>query len=103
MLVRAGDSPPMRVQVKSANVTPWYVRRPSLVGRLANQATVLVLLGPDRNPRSARFFVVRNVDLSAHFRQTANWESARNSKRRAYGYLDCSSLEKYEDNWVILG
>jgi hypothetical protein len=103
MLFRAGDSPPMRVHVKTANVTPWYVRRPSLVGHLANQVTVLVLLGPDSNPRSVRFFVITNRDLSAHFRQTANWESTRNSKRRAYGYLDCNSLEKYEDNWAILG
>jgi hypothetical protein len=45
MLVRAGDSPPTRVQVKTASVTPWCVRRPSVLGHLANQVTVLVLLG----------------------------------------------------------
>jgi len=103
MLIRMDGSPPTRVQVKTANVTRWYIRRPSLVGHLANQVTVLVLLGLQRNPNSARFFVIRNRDLSAHFRQAANWEGARNSKRRVYGYLDCNVLEQYEDNWTILG
>jgi hypothetical protein len=103
ILVRAGDSPPTRVQVKTANVPPWYARHPNLVGRLSNQVTVLVLLGSDKNQHSVRFFVIRNTDLSAHFRQAVNWEGARNSKRRAYGYLDCNSLEKCEDNWTILG
>ena len=103
MLVRAGDSPPLPVRVKTAHVTPWYVRRANFVGRLANQVTVFVLIGPEGNSRSARFFVVKNEDLLAQFRTTANWESTRkSSNRKAYGYIDSKSVEQYEDNWMIL-
>jgi hypothetical protein len=49
MLVRAGDSPPMPIRVKTAHVTPWYVRRANFVGRLANQVTVFVLIGLEGN------------------------------------------------------
>jgi hypothetical protein len=103
MLVRASVSPPTPVRVKTAHVTPWYVRRASFVGGLANQVTVFVLIGLEGNSKSARFFVVKNADLIAHFRQTAKPESARKSyNRRSYGYIDYKSVEKYEDNWKIL-
>jgi len=103
MLVRAADSPPTPIRVKTAHVTPWYVRRANFVGRLANQVTVFVLIGLEGNSRSARFFVVKNEDLLAQFRATANWESTRkSSNRKAYGYIDSRSVEKYEDNWMIL-
>jgi hypothetical protein len=45
MIVRAGHSPPMRIQVKTTHSTLWYVRHTSFVGSLANEVTVFVLLG----------------------------------------------------------
>jgi hypothetical protein len=103
MLVRAGDSPPTPIRVKTAHVTPWYVRWTSFVGHLANQVTVFVLIGLDVNPKSARFFVVRNGDLMAYFRPMANGQGVRRQRnRKAYGYIDSESVEKYENNWVIL-
>ena len=44
LLVRAGDSAPKPVQVKTVHSTPWYVRRASFDGRLADEVTVYVLL-----------------------------------------------------------
>jgi hypothetical protein len=103
MLVRAGDSPPMPVRVKTVHVTPWYVQRASFVGRLANQVTVFVLIGLEGNSESARFFVVRNKDLMAYFRHTVNWQGVRKQpNKKVYGYIDSKSVEQYEDNWDIL-
>ena len=91
VFVRAGDSP------------PWYVRSASLLGKNADHVTVLVLLGVERNPKSARFFVAKNSDLMTRFRQTSNWKDIRTTpNRKVYGYLDSNSVEKYEDNWDIL-
>jgi hypothetical protein len=103
MLVRVGDAPPTPIRVKTAHVTPWYVRWASFVGHLADQVTVFVLIGFDGNPKSARFFVARNRDLMAYFRPTANGQGVRKqSSRKVYGYIDSKSVEKYEDNLVIL-
>ena len=103
VLVRAGDSPPRTIQVKAAHSPPWYVRSASLLGKNADHVTVLVLLGVERNPKSARFFVAKNSDLMTRFRQTSNWKDIRTTpNRKVYGYLDSNSVEKYEDNWDIL-
>ena len=56
LLVQAGDSAPKPVQVKTAHSTPWYVRRASFDGSLADQVTVYVLLGLERGIRSTRFW-----------------------------------------------
>lgn len=94
LLVQAGDSAPKPVQVKTAHSTPWYVRRASFAGSAVDQVTVYVLLGLERGMRSTRFFVVRNSDLAAQFRQppTSN----------PIAFIDAKSVEKYEDNWGIL-
>ena len=103
MLVRAGDSPPTPIQVKTVHVTPWYVRHASFVGSLADKVTVLVLLGIGRNTKSARFFIAKNEDLIVKIRLTTNCKGVSEpSKRLAYGYIDCKSVEQYEDNWDIL-
>jgi hypothetical protein len=103
VLVRTGDLPPTPIQVKAAHSPPWYVRSASLLGDHADQVTVLVLLGIERNTKSARFFVTKNSDLMARFRQTSNWKDIRKPpNRKAYGYIDSNSVEKYEDNWGIL-
>jgi hypothetical protein len=103
MLVRAGDSPPMRIQVKTAHSTPWYVRHTSFVGSLANEVTVFVLLGLEGNAKSARFFVAKNRDLAAHFRVASNCEGIGEPPNiRSYGYIDYKFVEKYENNWGIL-
>jgi hypothetical protein len=94
LLVRAGDSAPKPVHVKTVHSTPWYVRRASFVGSLADQVTVYVLLGLERDIKSARFFVAKNSDLAAQFRQPPTW--------KAFGFIDAKSVEKYEDNWDIL-
>jgi hypothetical protein len=103
MLVRAGDSPPMRIQVKTTHSTPWYVRHTSFVGSLANEVTVFVLLGLEGNAKSARFFVAKNRDLAAHFRVASNCEGIGEPPNiRSYGYIDYKFVEKYENNLDIL-
>ena len=57
--------------------------------------TVYVLLGVERSVKSARFFVVKNSDLAAQFRQPSDW--------KAFGFIDAKTVEKYENNWDILG
>ena len=94
LLVQAGGSAPKPIQVKTAHSTPWYVRRASFAGSAADQVTVYVLLGLEGGIKSARFFVTRNSDLAAQFRQppTSN----------PIGFIDAKSVEKYEDNWEVL-
>ena len=103
MFVWTGNSPPKRVQVKTAHVTPWYVRQTGFLGGHANQVTVFVLVGLEGNPKSARFFIVKNEDILIYFRPTANQEGVRKpTKKKTYGYIDAKSIEQYEDNWIIL-
>jgi hypothetical protein len=95
LLVQAGDASPKPIQVKTVHSTPWYVRRASFVGSLADQVTVYVLLELERGTiKSTRFFVARNGDLEVQFRQPPTWKTL--------GFIDAKSLEKYEDNWGIL-
>jgi hypothetical protein len=95
LLVRSSDLSPQRIQVRTVHSGPWYVRRSSFVGNRADQVTVYVLLGVERRVKSPRFFVVKNSDLTAHFRQPPNW--------KAFGFIDAKVVEKYENNWDILG
>jgi hypothetical protein len=94
LLVQAGHGAPKPIQVKTVHSTPWYVRRASFARSAADQVTVYVLLGLERGIWSARFFVARNIDLAAQFRQppTSN----------PIGFIDAKFVEKYEDNWEIL-
>jgi len=94
LLVGSSDSSPKRIQVRTVHSAPWYVRRSSFVGSRADQVTVYVLLGVERRAKSPRFFVVKNSDLAAQFRQPPNW--------KAFGFIDAKMVEKYEDNWNIL-
>jgi hypothetical protein len=70
------------------------MRRSSFVGSRADQVTVYVLLGTEQRVKSPRFFVVKNIDLAAQFRQPPNW--------KAFGFIDAEMVENYEDNWGIL-
>lgn len=92
MLVWVRGSRPKPVQIKTVHSPPWYVRRASFAERSA-QVTVYVLLGAD-TATPARFFVVKNCDVAAQFRQPPTW--------KAFGFMDAKSVEKYEDNWEIL-
>ena len=94
LLVRAGNSAPKPVQMKTVRSTPWFVRRASFDGRLADQVTVYVLLGLERGGKCARFFVARNRDLAAQF--------GRPPVSNPIGLIDAKSVEKYENNWEIL-
>jgi hypothetical protein len=89
MLVRAPGSQSKPVRIKTA---PWYVRW-DLFAKRADQVTVYVLLGA-QTETPARFFVVKNSDLAAQFRQPPTW--------KAFGFMDVEAVEKYEDNWDIL-
>jgi hypothetical protein len=93
LLVRAGDSAPKTVQVKTVHSAPWYVRRATFDESLADQVTVYVLLGLSRGVKSARFFAARNRDLAAQFRQPP---------APPIGFIDAKSVERYENNWEIL-
>jgi hypothetical protein len=92
LLVRVGGSLPKPIRIKSVHSPPWYVRG-DLFAKRSDQVTVYVLLGVD-NAAPARFFVVKNSDLAAQFRQPPTW--------KAFGFIDVQSVEKYEDNWNIL-
>ena len=67
--------------------------RGDLFAKRADQVTVYVLLGAETEV-PARFFVVKNSDLAAQFRQPPTW--------KAFGFIDVKSVEKYEDNWDLL-
>ncbi len=94
--VLAGHSgaPPKPVHVRTVHVGPWYVSRSQFAGTAANQVTVYVLLGVEKNPNRARFFVTRNSNLETKFRQPRNWEG--------FGFIDVEAVEQYEDNWELL-
>jgi hypothetical protein len=94
ILVREGGSPPKPIQVKVVFASPWWLRRAKFVGDLADQITVLVLRGVERNTESARFFVVKNSELAAQFRRRLTWSD--------YVPIDVKSVDQYEDNWNIL-
>ncbi len=85
-------SRPKPVRIKTVHSAPWYVRW-DLFAKRADQVTVYVLLGVD-TATPAQFFVVRNSDLAAQFRQPPTW--------KAFGFIDVKSVEKYEDNWDLL-
>ena len=93
MLVRTSNSPRKPVEINTVHSPPWYVRRAKFTKR-ADQVTVYVLLGAESSSPPARFFVVKNRDLAAQFRQPPTW--------KAFGFIDAKSIEKYEDNWDIL-
>ena len=59
-----------------------------------DQVTVYVLLRLERGIKSTRFFVARNRDLAAQFRQPPT--------SKPIAFIDAKSVEKYEDNWDIL-
>ena len=92
MLVRVGGSRPKPIRIKTVHSAPWYVRW-DLFAKRADQVTVYVLLGAETET-PARFFVVKNSDLAAQFRQPPTW--------KAFGFIDVELVEKYEDNWDIL-
>ena len=92
MLVRVGGSRPKPVRIKTVHSAPWYVRR-DLFAKRADQVTVYVLLGAE-TATPARFFVVKNSDLAAQFRQPPTW--------KVFGFIDVESVEKYENNWDVL-
>jgi len=94
ILVDLHGSPPKPVHVRTVHVGPWYVRSSQFAGAAANQVTVYVLLGIDRKPNSARFFVTRNGDIETSFRQRQNWGE--------FGFIDVEALEQYENNWDTL-
>ena len=83
---------PKPIRIKTVHSAPWYVRG-DLFAKRADQVTVYVLLGVE-TATPARFFVVKNSDLAAQFRQPPTW--------KAFGFIDVKSVEKYEDNWDLL-
>ena len=94
ILIDLNGSPPKPVHVRTVHVGPWYVRSSQFAGAAANQVTVYVLLGIDRKPNCARFFVTRNSDMATRFRQPQNWGE--------FGFIDVEAVEQYEDNWYLL-
>jgi hypothetical protein len=50
--------------------------------------------GIEGSAKCARFFLVKNSDLAAQFRQPSNW--------KAFGLIDAKTVERYENNWDIL-
>ncbi len=67
MIVRERGSRPKPIQIKTVHSTSWYVRRASFAKR-ADQVTVYVLLKAGLRSLLV-FFVVKNSDLAAQFRQ----------------------------------
>ena len=94
VLVGQHGSPPKPVHVRTVHVGSWYVRSSHFAGAGADQVTVYVLIGLEKNPDGARFFVTKNSDMETEFRQPANW--------RKFGFIDVEAVEQYEDNWDLL-
>ena len=92
MLVWLGGFLPKPIRIKTVHSEPWYVRC-DLFARRADQVTVYVLLRAETET-PVRFFVVKNSDLAAQFRQPPTWKS--------FGFIDVESLDKYEVKWEIL-
>ena len=93
VLVGLYGSPPKPVHVRTVHMGPWYVRSSHFAGAGANQVTVYVLLGFEKNPNCARFFVTKNSDMETELRQPPNW--------RDFGVIDVEAVEQYEDNWDL--
>ena len=85
MLVRVRGSPPKPIRIKTVHSAPWYVRS-DLFARRADQVTVYVLLGVETET-PARFFVVKNGDLAAQFRQPPSLESFWIHRRQISGEI----------------
>ncbi len=94
VLVGRCGSPPKPVHVRTVHVGPWYVRGSHFAGAGGNRVTVYVLLGIERNPSCARFFVSKNSDLETALRKPPNWGH--------FGFIDVEAVEQYEDNWDLL-
>ena len=94
VLVGRYGSPPKPVHVRTVHVGPWYVRSSHFVRAGANQVTVYVLIGLEKNPGRARFFVTKNSDMRAALRRPPNLGY--------FGFIDIDAVEQYEDNWGIL-
>jgi hypothetical protein len=93
---------PASIAANSAFFSSWTLRAINFNGgkwlriRRTNPSP-----SPRRSERSttataspARFFVVKNSDLAAQFRQPPTW--------KAFGFIDVKSVDKYEDNLDIL-
>jgi hypothetical protein len=94
VLIERYGSPPKPVHVRTVHASPWYVRSSHFVGVSAKQITVYVLLGLEKKPDCARFFVTKNGDMETEFRQPPNWLD--------FGFIDVEAVERYEDNWDLL-
>ena len=94
ILIDLHGSPPKPIHVRAVHVGPWYVRSSQFAGAAANQVTVYVLLGIDKKPNCARFFVTRNSDMVTRFRQRQSWVE--------FGLIDVESVEQYANNWDLL-
>ena len=94
ILVGLHGSPTKPVNVRTVHVPPWYVRSSHFAGAVANQVTVFVLLGHEKDRNRARFFVTRNSNLRTALRQPPDW--------RDFALIDLESVEQYEDNWDLL-
>ena len=77
MLVWVGGSRAKPIRIKTVHSAPWYVRG-DLFAKRADQVTVYVLLGVE-TATPARFFVVKNSDLAAQFRQPPTWKALGSS------------------------
>jgi len=99
VLIEPYGSPPKPVHVRTVRVrtvhaSPWYVRSSHFVGASAKQVTVYVLLGLEKTPDCARFFVAKNSDMETELRQPPDWLD--------FGFIDVEAVERYEDNWDLL-
>jgi hypothetical protein len=94
VLIEPYGSPPTLVHVRTVHASPWYVRSSHFVGASAKQVTVYVLLGLEKNPDCARFFVTKNSDMETELRRPPDWLD--------FGFVDVEGVERYEDNWNLL-
>jgi hypothetical protein len=85
MVVRARGLRPKPIRIKTVHSAPWYVRW-DLSARRADQVTVYVLLGAETET-PVRFFVVKNSDLAAQFRQPPTWKNFRIHRRQISGEI----------------
>lgn len=87
-----------KVQVKTVRTPPWYVKRGSFTGALAEQITIYVWLGKEDAKAPVRYFIARNSDLATEVSVPANWEQPPYTN----GFMMLKSVQQFENRWDIL-
>jgi len=83
-----------KLQVKTVRTAPWYVKKSSYSGDLAEQLTVFVLLGDEKASKKVRYFITKNSDVASKVHCPKDWKSN--------GFMSLNAIKDYEDRWDLI-